>query len=65
MKQLREKGCVAQIKLLDNSVGRHYTGEDGKVKSKAGIHPKPDISMIFSTADAAVELMMPPVDNLA
>ena len=57
--------CILQIKIKNNSIGRHFTFKGGKiVKSQSGIHPNPDISMVFKTVDVAVALMLPDVDDL-
>ena len=36
--RLREKEFVAQVKVKDNSVGRHYMFGQGRVAARAGIH---------------------------
>ncbi len=63
--RLKQKDCVAQIKLMDGSVGRHFIFADGVVKSKRGLYTNLDISMNFSSAKVALELLIPPYDNLA
>jgi trimethylamine-N-oxide reductase (cytochrome c) len=62
--RLREKNFTAQMKVSDNSVGRHFTFRDGKVISRAGIHPKPDVCLWFDSADLAAKLLTPPIDQL-
>jgi trimethylamine-N-oxide reductase (cytochrome c) len=57
--RLKEKNLIAQIKLKDESQGRYYIFKDGKINSKAGLHPNPDIAMIFETAELALLLMKP------
>lgn len=57
--RLKEKNMVAQIKLRDNSQGRYFVFQDGRVSSKAGLHPGPDIVMSFDTAAVAARLMQP------
>ncbi len=65
---LREhlRGCdvVAQIKLRDNSQGRHYVFKAGEVSSKRGIHPSPDVLMTFRNAALARRLLRPRRDQL-
>jgi trimethylamine-N-oxide reductase (cytochrome c) len=39
-KLLQGKNIVLQIKLADNSVGRYFKINNGKVTSKSGIHPQ-------------------------
>ena len=58
-RRLQEKNLIAQIKLRDNSQGRYFIFQDGKVSSQAGIHDNPDIAMIFEDAETAVRLMSP------
>ncbi|SVA67781.1 uncharacterized protein METZ01_LOCUS120635, partial [marine metagenome] len=36
--RLKEKTFVAQIKIADNSFGRFFSFQDGKVSSQAVIH---------------------------
>ena len=60
--RLKEKNLIAQIKIADDSRGRIFIFKDGKVTSKAGIHPEPDICLAFKSAEIAVELLIPPVD---
>jgi molybdopterin guanine dinucleotide-containing S/N-oxide reductase-like protein len=63
--RLKEKNLTAQIKIVDDSAGRYFVFKNGRVRSKAGIHPHPDICMTFVNAAVAVELLMPPRDQLA
>ena len=57
--RLREKNFTSQIKLMDNSQGRYFVFENGKVRSKAGLHDNPDMVMSFRSAELAVKLMRP------
>ena len=41
-KHLKGKTLIAQLKLQDNSVGRIYKFDNGKIDSKKGFHPDPD-----------------------
>lgn len=61
--RLREKNLIAQIKLQDNSKGRYIEIRDGKIKSKAEIHPSPDITMFFKNQRIAEKIMTPPMDK--
>jgi trimethylamine-N-oxide reductase (cytochrome c) len=58
-KRLKERNLIAQIKLQDNSQGRTFVFQDGKVKSRSGIHPNPEITISYSSAEVAVRLMRP------
>ncbi|MDH3885489.1 MAG: hypothetical protein OET63_14815, partial [Desulfobacterales bacterium] len=63
--RLAEKNFTAQIKIIDDSVGRYFTFDKGKVVSGRGLHDNPDICMLFKDAELAVKLLMPPRDHLA
>lgn len=52
--------CVAQIKLKDNSVGRYYIFAGAKIRSASGIHPKPDVTMVFNDLKTALIFLKPP-----
>ena len=62
--RLKEKNLTAQIKIKDNSQGRFFTFKDGRVTSKRGIHPSPDIAIIYKNAPLAARLMRPNRDQL-
>ena len=61
-KQLAERDFVAQVRTLDADVGRWYEIRGGRVRSRAGLHPKPDVTLSYETAAIAVRLLTPPVD---
>jgi trimethylamine-N-oxide reductase (cytochrome c) len=56
---LRQHNIVAQIQLKDGSLGRHFVIADGRVKSRGGLHPRPDVAMVFKDVDTALILMNP------
>jgi molybdopterin guanine dinucleotide-containing S/N-oxide reductase-like protein len=56
---LKKKNLTAQIKLLDNSAGRYFTFTSGRIISRGGIHPHPDICMGFSDAGLGARLLVP------
>jgi molybdopterin guanine dinucleotide-containing S/N-oxide reductase-like protein len=62
-RRLKEKNLTAQIKLLDNSIGRSYTFTNGKITSKSGLHPHPDITLGISDARLAGKLLVPARDQ--
>ncbi len=57
--RLKEEDLTAQIKVRDDSEGRYFTFLGGKVTSKRGIHPSPDVCMSFLDAELAVKLLLP------
>jgi trimethylamine-N-oxide reductase (cytochrome c) len=63
--RLAEKNFTAQIKIIDDSVGRYFTFDKGKVFSRRGLHDNPDICMMFKDAGLAVKLLLPPRNHLA
>jgi trimethylamine-N-oxide reductase (cytochrome c) len=63
-RRLKEKNFVAQMKVFDDSCGRWFRFENGKVVSRGGVHPNPDVTLNFRTADLAARLLMPPIDQL-
>lgn len=62
--RLGQKNFTAQIRLQDNSQGRYFIFKDGKVSSKGGTHPKPDITIVYRDAVLASRLMRPDRDQL-
>ena len=62
--RLKEKNFTAQMKTKDDSAGRYFTFKDGKVISKQGIHPNPDMALVFKTVEVGAQLLMPPVNML-
>jgi len=55
--------CIAQIKLKDDSIGRFYTIENGRVSSAAGIHANPDVIMCFEDLETALTFLKPGVSQ--
>jgi len=62
--RLKEKSFTAQIKTSDRALSRTYTFEDGRVISRPGIHPNPDVTITYRSADLAVKLAVPWRDQL-
>ncbi|MEM8937589.1 MAG: molybdopterin-dependent oxidoreductase, partial [Pseudomonadota bacterium] len=56
---LKKYDCVFQIRLKDCTIGRFYTFKGGKLTSKAGVHSRPDASMIFKDLQTAMKLLSP------
>ncbi len=56
---LKQKDVTIQIKVLDNSTGRYFIFRQGKISSRGGIHPKPDVCMGFSDAALACRFLLP------
>ncbi|MEM7280218.1 MAG: molybdopterin-dependent oxidoreductase [Pseudomonadota bacterium] len=62
LKEARKHNCVLQIKTKNNKLGRHYFFEDGKLRSSSGIHPSPDVAMVFKNPDIAFDILKPNAD---
>ena len=50
---------VLQMKTKDNRYGRHFIFNNGSVNSVLGIHPSPDVAMVFKTLDIALLILNP------
>ncbi|MCF8095534.1 MAG: molybdopterin-dependent oxidoreductase, partial [Desulfobacteraceae bacterium] len=59
-KRIRSKNLIAQIKTRDNAAGRYFVFTGKKFYSRKGIHPKADISMVFSSARIGIRLLTSP-----
>lgn len=62
--RLKEKNMIVQLRLEDKSQGRYFIFKDGKVSSKGGIHPAPDVDIFYRDAITATELMKTERDYL-
>src|SRR5215468_9056788 len=62
--RLRERNLVAQLKARDEEVGRWFEVRDGKVRSGAGFHARPDITLAFKNANLGASLLTPPINWL-
>ena len=62
--RLAEKDFTAQIRTKDAKAGRSYTFAGGKVRSRRGIAPNPEVTLTFKNAKIAARLLMPPIDPL-
>jgi molybdopterin guanine dinucleotide-containing S/N-oxide reductase-like protein len=59
---LGQQRLVAQIQLKDGTIARHYLIADGKVRAKAGLHPRPDVAMLFKDVPTALAMLNPKAD---
>ncbi len=62
--RLKEKNLIAQFQLRDQPEGRWIQLENGKIKSRKGIHPKPDLTLFFKNKAIAESFLTPPFDML-
>src|SRR5262252_1492713 len=62
--RLCERNLVAQIKARDEEVGRWFEVRNGVVRSGAGFHKRPDITLAFKNAALGASLLTPPINWL-
>ena len=60
---MRRHDIVAQIRLKDGSIARWYALENGRVRSRAGLHPRPDVTISFRDVATALTFLVPPPDQ--
>src|SRR3984893_373934 len=59
--RVQEHNLVAQIMARDEGIGRWFEFKNGIITSKAGLHAKPDIKLMFKNAGIGVALLTPPI----
>jgi trimethylamine-N-oxide reductase (cytochrome c) len=62
--RLGERDLVAQFRLRDVPEGRWIELRAGKVRSRAGLHAKPDLTIHFKNREIAERFLTPPFDML-
>src|SRR6202790_1141093 len=62
--RLKQRNMVAQIMARDEETGRWFAIKDGTITSGAGLHPNPDIKLMFKNAAWGAKLLMPPINWL-
>jgi trimethylamine-N-oxide reductase (cytochrome c) len=58
----RRHDAVVQVQLKDGSLGRWFEVRAGRIRSHAGIHPQPDVRMMFKDIATALAMMKPNAD---
>ena len=61
--RLKEQNLVAQIRVKAGT-GRYYLINDGKVSSRHGIHPNPDVVVTVKSARLGLQIFTHPDDQL-
>lgn len=61
-RDLSRRRCIAQLRLKDRSAGRHFVLDHGRILPRAGLHPAPDVDMVFRDLDTALTFMRPNPD---
>ena len=62
---IKERNCIVQMRTRDGSVSRHIHFRDGKIRSRSGVHPRPDLDMTWVNPEDAVHLFLKSRDFLA
>src|SRR5580693_2565416 len=62
--RLKERNLVAQIMTRDEEIGRWFEFNNGQVRSRAGLHGKPDCKLMFKNAAVGARLLTPPINWL-
>lgn len=62
--RLKQRNLVAQIMARDERAGRWFEFRDGRIFSRRGLHPKPDVTLAFKNAALGASLLMPPINWL-
>ena len=63
-KRLAEKNFTALIRTFDGDVGRWFSFRDGRIDSKSGLHPDPQITISIASAELGARLFTPWVPQL-
>jgi trimethylamine-N-oxide reductase (cytochrome c) len=62
--RLKEQNLIAQIRVKQLPTGRYYIIKDGKVSSRSGIHPSPDVVVAVKSARLGFQIFTHPNDQL-
>ncbi|HZC57094.1 MAG TPA: molybdopterin-dependent oxidoreductase, partial [Xanthobacteraceae bacterium] len=62
--RIKEHNFTAQIMARDEEIGRWIEFKDGAITSRAGLHDKPDIKLMFKNAKTGTALLTPPINWL-
>src|SRR5476649_1367066 len=62
--RLKERNLIAQFRLLDKPQGCWIKLENGRISSKSGIHPSPDLTIHFNNKAIVESFLTPPFDQL-
>jgi molybdopterin guanine dinucleotide-containing S/N-oxide reductase-like protein len=57
------RDAVIQIRTMNSSVGRSFEFRNGKLKSRAGVHPSADATLMFKDEATALKLLSPLTDH--
>ena len=61
-REMARFSCVVQIKLMDQSIARHYVFQGGRVSGRTGLHSSPDVVIAFKDVGTALIFLNPDPD---
>lgn len=59
-----DRSLIVQVRLRDEEFARHLVFAPGKVRSRAGTHPRPDIVIVFKDTKTALKILNPAANRL-
>jgi molybdopterin guanine dinucleotide-containing S/N-oxide reductase-like protein len=62
--RVQQRNLIAQIMARDERIGRWFEFRNGRIISRRGLSPKPDITLAFKNAALGASLLMPPINWL-
>lgn len=63
-RRLAEKNFTAQIRTFDGDVARYFSFRDGRIESRSGLHPDPQITISIASAELGARVFTPWVQQL-
>ncbi|MGI9259339.1 MAG: molybdopterin-dependent oxidoreductase [Gammaproteobacteria bacterium] len=60
--RLEERDLTVQMKLQDHSHARYFELRNGRIRTRAAVHPNPDVTLFFKNSRVALNVLMPPQD---
>ncbi len=56
---IKAKNFTAQVKAVTGSMGRYFTFDNGRIISRSGFHPRPDVTLGLSDIALANKMLVP------
>ena len=60
--RLEERDLTVQMKIQDGSHARYFELRSGRIRTRAALHSKPDVTLFFKNARVALNVLTPPQD---
>ena len=62
--RVAQRNFTAQIRTFDGDVARYFSFRDGRIESRGGLHPDPQITISIASAELGARLFTPWVQQL-